>query len=118
MKRTEGLSGKDLCSVLLKCLTDYLKLHIDGVGAVTGHIDGLSAHILQINSKSIYMHCHSHNLNLTVSTSYNIQSDRNVFNKNQRNLLFFNYTETRLLVLDSNLAKYAETNKTKVKNVG
>ena len=53
----------------------------DGAGAVAGHINGLSAHILRINSKAIYTHCHIHRLNLSVSASCNVQTVRNVFDK-------------------------------------
>ena len=35
-----------------------------GAAAVSGHINGLSAHICKINSKAIYKHCHSYRLNL------------------------------------------------------
>ncbi|XP_057310648.1 zinc finger MYM-type protein 1-like [Hydractinia symbiolongicarpus] len=69
----EGLSGKDLQSVLCKCL-EHLKLDIkdcrgqayDGAGAVAGYKNGLSARILSLNRKAIYVHCNSHRLNLSV----------------------------------------------------
>ena len=36
----------------------------DGAAAVSGHINGLSAHICKINNRAIYAHCHSNRLNL------------------------------------------------------
>ena len=70
----EGLSGKDLASVILKCLNEDLTLNIqdcrgqgyDGAGAVSGCINGLSTRILQVNRKAIYTHCYSHRLNLSI----------------------------------------------------
>ena len=83
----------------------------DGAGAVAGHINGLSAHILQINSKAIYTHCH-------VSASCNFQTVRNVFDKIKEISYFFNFSETRRLVLESSIAKCnTETDKTKLKDV-
>ena len=61
-----GLTGADLAAVILKALADlFLNIEdcrgqgYDGAGAVSGHINGLSAHILQLNRKAIYTHCYS-----------------------------------------------------------
>ena len=64
----EGLAGKNLASVILKCFNEDLFLDIndcrgqgyDGAGAVSGHINGLVAHIKRLNKKAIYTHCYSH----------------------------------------------------------
>ena len=45
----------------------------DGAAAVSGHINGLSAHICKINSKAIYTYCHGHCLNLVIAATCNIQ---------------------------------------------
>ena len=103
----EGLSGKDLSSVLITTIKE-LKLDImncrgqcyDGAGAVAGHINGLSACILRYNSKALCTHCHSHRLNLCVSDSCKVQSVRNIFDKIKEISYFFNYSETRRLVLE------------------
>ena len=68
-----GLSGKALAETVLNGITN-LTLDIencrgqgyDGASSVSGYINGLSAHILRINEKAIYTHCHSHRLNLVV----------------------------------------------------
>ena len=77
-----GLSGKALAETVLGELID-LGLDIrnccgqgyDGAPAVSGHINGLSAHICKINNKAIYTHCHSQRLNLVIGTSCNIQCE-------------------------------------------
>ena len=81
----EGLSGSDLSEVRLKKIS-FFGLDInncggqgyDGAGAVSAKRKGLSAHILRLNEKAIYTHCHSHRLNLYISKSCSIQSARNV----------------------------------------
>ena len=83
-----GLSCKALAETVLGGLIN-LGLDIrncrgegyDGAAAVSGHINGLSAHICKINSKAIYTHCHSHHLNLVIGTSCNIHCVRNVFHQ-------------------------------------
>lgn len=64
----EGLSGLDLFNVITKCIKEKLNLDIlncrgqgyDGAGSVSGHINGLSAHVLRVNPKALYTHYHSH----------------------------------------------------------
>ena len=53
----------------------------DGATAVSGHINGLSAHNCKIKSKAIYTHCHSHRLNLVIGASCNIQCVTIVFDQ-------------------------------------
>ena len=91
----EGLSGSDLSEVLLKKIS-FFGLDInncrgqgyDGAGAVAGKRKGLSAHILRLNEKAIYTHCHSHRLNLCISKSCSIQSVRNVLEQIKKYLIF------------------------------
>ncbi|XP_065668089.1 52 kDa repressor of the inhibitor of the protein kinase-like [Hydra vulgaris] len=75
----EGVKGKDLLNVLLNCVSN-LNLDIkncrgqgyDGASSVSGYINGLSAQVLNINSKTLYTHCHSHRLNISVCESCNV----------------------------------------------
>ena len=95
-----GLSGKALAETVLGGLID-LGLDIrnccgqgyDGAAAVSGHINGLSAHICKINNKAIYTHCHSHRLNLVIGASCNIQCVRNVFDQIKEISYFFKFSE-------------------------
>ncbi|XP_065664449.1 52 kDa repressor of the inhibitor of the protein kinase-like [Hydra vulgaris] len=76
---SEGVKGKDLFNVFLNCVSN-LNLDIkncrgqgyDGASSVSGYINGLSAQVLNINSKALYTHCHSHRLNLSVRESCNV----------------------------------------------
>ena len=69
-----GLSGESLAMLLLTKISN-LGLGIndcrgqgyDDAAAVSGKINGLSAHIFKLNKKAIYTHCHSHRLNVSVS---------------------------------------------------
>ena len=74
------MSGKTLAEIVLGGLIS-LALDIrncrgqsyDGAAAVSGHIDGLSAHICKFSSKAKYTHRHSHHLNLVFGVSCNIR---------------------------------------------
>lgn len=113
----EGLSGKDLSSVVLKCIKDDLGLDImncrgqgyDGAGSVSGYINGLSAQILNINSKALYTHCHSHRLNLTICESCNVPLVSDIFDKVREVSDFFNSSETRLRIVESNILSNASS---------
>ena len=103
-----GLSGKALAETVLNGITN-LTLDIqncrgqgyDGASSVSGYINGLSAQILRINEKAIYTHCHSHQLNLVVAASCNIQIVRNVLDQIKELSYFFNYSEPRQNRLDA-----------------
>ena len=121
----EGLSGKDLKSVLLKCL-ENLNLHIkdcrgqayDGAGAVAGYKNGLSAHIININKKAIYVHCNSHRLNLAVGKSCTVSLVAHVMTKIKHISYFFNFSQKRQQTLSMNIEKYCPTSTyTKLKDV-
>ncbi|XP_057291325.1 52 kDa repressor of the inhibitor of the protein kinase-like [Hydractinia symbiolongicarpus] len=109
----EGLSGKDLQSVLCKCL-EHLKLNIkdcrgqayDGAGAVAGYKNGLSARILSLNRKAIYVHCNSHRLNLSVGKSCTVSLVSHVMTKIKHITYFFKFSEKRHQALLDNIKKY------------
>ena len=122
---SEGLTGKDLSVVLLNCL-DELNLTVedcrgqgyDGAGSVSGYINGLSAYLLRINPKALYIHCYSHRLNLTVCDSCQIPIFSEVFDKVREVSDFFNSSETRLKFIETNISENQSSNKaTKLKNV-
>ena len=117
----EGLSGKELYSVLYKSLTADLKLDVldcrgqgyDRAGAVSGHINGLSAHFLKINDKAVYTHCHSHRLNLVICSSCSIQFVRNVMDQIKEISYFFNLSQTRQNVLEKSISEHSPDSKKK-----
>ena len=104
-----GLSGKALAETVLGGLIT-LGLDIrncrgqgyDGAAAVSGHINGLSAHICKINSKAVYRHCHSHRLYLLV-----YQCVRNVFEEIKEISYFLKFSEPRQKMLINSIKEHA-----------
>ncbi|XP_065681485.1 52 kDa repressor of the inhibitor of the protein kinase-like [Hydra vulgaris] len=122
---SEGVKGKDLFNVLLNCVSN-LNLDIkncrgqgyDGASSVTGYINGLSAQVLNINSKALYTHCHSHRLNLSICESCNVQLVSEVFNKVRKLSYFFNYSENRQKFLEASiLEREPQMHKKKLKDI-
>ncbi|XP_065640525.1 52 kDa repressor of the inhibitor of the protein kinase-like [Hydra vulgaris] len=122
---SEGVKGKDLFNVLLNCVSN-LNLDIkncrgqeyDGASSVSGYINGLSAQVLNINSKALYTHCHSHRLNLSVCESCNVHLVSEVFNKVRELSYFFKYSENRQKFLEASiLEREPQTHKKKLKNI-
>ena len=96
------MSGKALAETVLGGLIDHgldiRNCHgqgYDGAAAVSGHINGLSAHICKINNKATYTHCHSHRLYLVIGASCNIQCVRNVFDQIKEISYFLKFSEPR-----------------------
>ncbi|XP_046862960.1 52 kDa repressor of the inhibitor of the protein kinase-like [Xenia sp. Carnegie-2017] len=106
---SEGMSGKDLASVILKSLNEELNLNIqdcrgqwyDGAGAVAGCINGLAARIKNLNDKAIYTHCFSHRLNLSICGTCAVQYVRNVLEHVKEVANFFNSSQCRQLILEN-----------------
>ena len=120
-----GLSGADLATIVLKALDD-LKLSVqdcrgqgyDRAGAVSGHVNGLSAHILRLNEKAIYTHCYSHRLNLSICESCSVSLVRNVLAQIKELSYFFNFSQTRQILLERNVLKFSPSSrKMKLKDV-
>ena len=123
---SEGLTGKDLSVVLLKCIgelnldiLDCVRQGYDGAGSVSGHINGLSAHILRINPKVLYIHCHSHQLNLVICDSCQIPILSDVFNKVREVSDFFNSSASRLKFVETSITEMnlTSSNSKKLKDV-
>ncbi|XP_046861158.1 52 kDa repressor of the inhibitor of the protein kinase-like [Xenia sp. Carnegie-2017] len=120
-----GLSGESLEKLIHSALTE-LKLSIedcrgqgyDGAGAVAGHINGLSARILRLNSKAIYTHCYSHRLNLAICNSCSVPFVRNVFSQIKELSYFFNLSDGRQMLLSKAVEDYCpHSGKSKLKDV-
>ena len=120
-----GLSRKALAETVLTEIGN-LTLDInncrgqgyDEVASVSGHISGISAHILRINEKAVYTHCHSHRLNLVVAASCIIQYVRNIFDQIKELSFFCNFSEPRQKMLDVSIENHApDCLKKKLKNV-
>ena len=120
-----GLTGLDLSQLVLEALEnlglsykDCRGQGYDGAGNVAGHLSGLSARILAINQKAIYVHCSSHRLNLCVAKSCSVTLVRNVMNKIKSLSYFFNFSQNRQQLLQKHINElYPEASKTKLKDV-
>ncbi|XP_046858678.1 52 kDa repressor of the inhibitor of the protein kinase-like [Xenia sp. Carnegie-2017] len=104
---SEAMSGKDLASLILKCLNEEWNLDIrdcrgqgyDDAGAVSGCINGLAARIKNLKEKAIYTHCFSHRLNLSICWTCAVQYVRNVLEHVKEVANFFNSSQGRQLIL-------------------
>ena len=121
----EGLSGVNLASVILKGLEE-LSLDIsncrgqgyDDAGAVSGHINGCSSHILRLNRKALYTHCFSYRLNLVICASCTVLSVRNTMDHIKDISYFFNLSQPRQQMLEKNITELCpESKKTRLKDV-
>ncbi|XP_065677504.1 52 kDa repressor of the inhibitor of the protein kinase-like [Hydra vulgaris] len=117
---SEGVKGKDLFNVLLNCVSNlnldiknYRGKGYDGASSVSGYINGHSAPVLNINSKALYTHCHSHRLNLSVCESCYVQLVSEVFNKVRKLSYFFNYSENIQKFLEASILEREQTQKIK-----
>ena len=89
-----------------------------GAASVFGHINGLSAHILRINDRSVYTHCHSPRLKLVVAASFSIKHVRNVLDQIKELYFLFNFSEPRQKMLELSIENHApDCLKKKLKNV-
>ena len=104
---SEGLSGEGLCKVLLETLAgfsidvmDCRGQGYDGASAVSSVVKGLSGRILSLNEKALYTHCHSHRLNLAVSSPCSVQCVRNVMLQIIEVSYFFNFSPVRQRIFE------------------
>ena len=115
-----GLAGADLAAVILKALAD-LSLNIedcrgqgyDGAGAVAGHVNGLSAHILRLNQKALYTHCFSHRLNLVICNACSVPIVKNIMTRVKELSSFFNNSQNRQLLFEKNISIHVKDSKKK-----
>ena len=116
-----GLTGKDLYNEVTEALSsfglDLQNCHgqgYGGAGAVSGHVNGLSALILRENSKALYTHCASHTLNLVIGTSCKVSSVINLMDVIKGISYFLNFPLIRAEHLQNFIKKYKQ-GKTKCK---
>ena len=122
-----GLSGAQLAKLLLETLNDLtLSLEdcrgqgYDGAGAVAGHINGLSAQILNLNKKALYSHCYSHRLNLAVCDSISIPEVTKMLKLVKELSHFVNVYQTRNIPFEKNIKAFSsdtESRKAKLVDV-
>ncbi|XP_028416224.1 52 kDa repressor of the inhibitor of the protein kinase-like [Dendronephthya gigantea] len=109
-----GLKGEQLAKTILDAL-DKLDVPIadcrgqgyDGAGAVAGHINGLSAHLLRLNSKALFTHCYSHRLNLAICESIDIIDVKSMLKRVKKVCDFFNASQTRQFPLGRDIQQHS-----------
>ena len=122
-----GLSGAQLAKLILEHVNE-LTLSIDdcrgqgydGAGAVAGHINGLRAHILQLNPKALYTHCYSHRLNLSICDSLSIVEITEMLKHVKEVSNFINISQARSIPFQEYVKAYSTdttTRKTKLADV-
>jgi hypothetical protein len=70
----------------------------DGASNMKGHIRGVQARILQDHPSATYVHCHSHQLNLGLCKTCEIQLVRNMYDTSHEVLQFISSSPKRLQV--------------------
>ena len=72
----------------------------DGAANMSGKFRGCSACISQSFPKAVYVHCHSHVLNLCIAKACDLQVIRNVIGTLNQVCLFFNTSPKRQALLE------------------
>ena len=97
-----GITGRDFFEAVTNTLSEFgLDLMncrgqgYDCAGSMAGKINGLLGIVLQSNKLALYMHCHSHRLNLVVSSLTRIIGFRNVMDAIKAISYFFNLSPKR-----------------------
>ncbi|XP_065321635.1 zinc finger MYM-type protein 1-like [Gordionus sp. m RMFG-2023] len=118
------MRGEALAKTILLNLEKYkLNLNLmrgqdyDGAPAMSGHLNGVKAHILKKYPFAIYVHCASHSLNLAISDSCALPSIRNSMAIISKIYDFFKYPK-RSDVLNRTISMNApETHHQKLKKM-
>ena len=87
---------------------------------MAGHINGLSAHILKLNSKALYTHCYCHRLNLSVCDALAIVEVKNMMKHVNEISHFINISQTRNIPFEVSIKAHcsaSDTKKTKLVDV-
>ena len=98
----EGVTGRDLFEAVANTLSesglDLMNCRgqgYDGTKGMAGKLNGLSGIVLQSNKLALYTYCHSHRLNLVVSSLARIIGFRNVMDAIKAISYFFNLSPKR-----------------------
>ena len=120
-ERATDLSGAGLAKQILKSLNHHgldpkymVGQGYDGASAMSGHINGVQAHIRKEAPSAIYVHCSSHTLNLVLNSTSSIPEIRSMFSVVQECINFINDSFKRRDIMEKNL-KNAEVTITKLK---
>lgn len=102
------VTGKGLATTLMDSLKElglelkYLRGQgYDGAATMSGHFNGVQAHVTKNYPLAHYIHCSSHSLNLAISDACNIQSIRNCTGTIQKAYVFFKYPKRNNVLTES-----------------
>lgn len=116
----DGTSGQALASLILDRIGHYGldPDHIrgqgyDGAGNMSGIFRGCSAFVSESCPKAVYVHCHSHVLNLCIAKACNLQLVRNVIGTLNQVCLFFNNSPKRQSLLEHVIGETAQPSRRK-----
>ena len=117
----DGTSGQTLATLILDRLgqygldTSYIRGQgYDGAGNMSGKFRGCSACISQSCPKAVYVHCHSHVLNLCIAKACTLQVVRNVIGTLNQVCLFFNNSPKRQALLERVIGEAAQPSRRKI----
>ena len=121
----EDVTGTDLIEAVANTLSEFgldlMKCKVqgyDGARGVVGNVNSLSGIVLQSNKLALYMHCHSHRLNLVVSSRTRIVGFRNVLDAIKAISYFFNVPPKRQEYLGKVIKKnFTEVSRKKLLDV-
>ena len=120
-----GITGQALADTIVKCVTD-LGLDpnnirgqgYDGASNMSGPVKGAAAIIQRDHPGALYLHFASHQLNLCIVKSTQVQHVRNMMGTMEKVWLFFEGHPKRQVKLEEAVTKIApETNHMKLKNM-
>jgi hypothetical protein len=102
------VTGKGLATTVLDNLKELrLKLkylrgqEYDSAAAMSGHFNGVQAHVTKNYHLAHYIHFSSHNLNLAISDACNVQFIRNCTGTIQKICVFFKYPKRNNILTKS-----------------
>ena len=99
-------------------ISDCREQGYDGAGAVAGKNQGLSAHVLRVNPKTLYTHCSCHRLNLAVVAFCGEKLVRNLMINIKEISYFFNLSVPGKNCLEDKILLYCtESLKHKLQDV-
>ena len=121
----EDVTGRDLLEAVANTLSEFgldlMKCKVqgyDGARGMVGKVNSLSGIVLQSNKLALYMHCHSHRLNLVVSSRTRIVGFRNVLDAVKAISYFFNVPPKRQEYLGKVIKKnFTEVSRKKLLDV-
>ncbi len=108
----DDIKGQTLAAAIVSCLTrlgidimDCRAQTYDGASNMSGQFNGVQAHIRDMQSKAVFIHCCSHRLNLSLNATSTVQEFRVMMENIKKLGIFFKYSPKRSNILKGLLEK-------------